>query len=49
MYLGPLGPDPEERARIHALLPADREWLTRHGWEDPTKPYPTIGTEVIKE
>jgi len=40
---------PEERERLKALLPEDREWLTKNGWRDTTDDYPTIGTERVKE
>jgi hypothetical protein len=37
----------EEREKIKALLPEDREWLAQHGWRDTSKDYPEIGTERV--
>lgn len=45
--LGPLSDDADERAKIKALLPEDREWLAEHGWQEPA-PYPEIGTERLR-
>jgi hypothetical protein len=40
---------PDERDQIEALLPEDRDWLTRRGWRDTSNDYPTIGTEEVRE
>jgi hypothetical protein len=41
--------EPEDRERLRALLPGDREWLTQRGWRDTTDDYPEIGTERVPE
>lgn len=37
----------DDREKVQALLPEDREFLVKNDWRDTTDDYPEIGTEKV--